>query len=162
MIRFGTVLAALALSALGQATAAAATPFPPEAGAMAKAERVAFAYWHGNPPCGKPNIVFRPQENGGEADPATCTLYLDSQQDWSEFFRFCVTVTHEWGHLVLGPMYFYSVNPTDPWHSPKPESIMYWQGPVFFRPCEPPPYRPARRTQSDRSRRASRPSRTKQ
>ena len=33
-------------------------------------------------------------------------------------------MAHEWGHEVLGPDYFAASNPSDPGHSPDPDSVM--------------------------------------
>jgi hypothetical protein len=139
-------VAALATLVVFTSGSALAEPFPPEPGALARAEKVAASYWHGTPPCGTPKIVFRTLngEAGGQADVSTCTIYLAAEGDWAPYNVLCIAVAHEWGHLKLGTNYFAAVNPSDPAHNPVPGTLMNAQGPGYFAPCEPRYRRPSR------------------
>ena len=130
------IVAVLVVALLATPSSALATlPTNPN---LVGAIRVARHYWHGNPPCGNPPITFAamPPQRDGEAIPSACVIVLSSAGDWPNYIDLCITITHEWGHLVLGMTPFPASNPADPAHSPDPYSIMYSAGPLIFAPCE--------------------------
>jgi hypothetical protein len=102
---------------------------------MAAFERAAQTYWWSQvPPCGAPQwtVAEVPDTEAGDANPASCLVRIsrtdwDAQMSGNPFVAsgLCRTFVHEYGHLVLGPSYFASSNPTDPGHSPDPHSVMF-------------------------------------
>ena len=98
--------------------------------------RVAARYWHTVPRCGWPTVTYgtvagRAQDGSrgaADADSSSCAItYSAAAFDWVDFpSTTCQTMVHEYGHLVLGPLFFRASNPTNPAHSPDPASIMYW------------------------------------
>lgn len=116
------LVASMVASALGSAQADAAITFPE----LSVAVHGAQSYWHGDPPCGFPYISFTslPSNEGGEAFYDSCTIFIALPANSWTGYDLCIIMTHEWGHLVLGPNYFAAVNPSDPAHSPSTNSIM--------------------------------------
>jgi hypothetical protein len=111
-----------------------------------EAEMIAAAYW-GPPPCGWPLVVYHQlgPEVFGEAVGFDCAIAL-ARYDWIDNPEtLCMTVAHEWGHLVLGPEYFAAVNPAEPAESPDPSNIMndHMLDPRKFAPCIPMGHPPA-------------------
>jgi hypothetical protein len=105
-----------------------------------EAEMIAAAYW-GPPPCGWPLVVYHQLEPEifGVAVGFDCAIALTRYEWVHNPETLCMTMAHEWGHLVLGPDHFAAVNPRDPEHSPDPNNIMYAHmlGPRKFAPCIP-------------------------
>lgn len=89
----------------------------------------AVVYWRiRSPPCGNPAISVGaiPPNSAGYAVWSACSITFSDTDDWHDFWQAtCVVYVHEFGHLVLGPTYFASTNPSDPSHSANPNNIMY-------------------------------------
>lgn len=95
----------------------------------------------GMPACGYPTASadnLRSIEAAGLSHPETCSVVIHSgvlrfghKNDGLQFL--CIVVVHEVGHLALGPRF--TDNPSDPWHSRNPRSIMSEYGGYDFRPC---------------------------
>jgi hypothetical protein len=150
--RAGTFALVVVLLAFPATAAAEGEATPAQ---LHEAEMIAAAYW-GRPPCGWPLVVYHQLGPGvfGVAVGFDCAIAL-ARYDWIDNPEtLCETMTHEWGHLVLGPGYFAAVNPGDPEHSPDPNSIMHagLLGPRKFAPCMPMGHPPAVMTQRRDSR----------
>lgn len=175
MKRLGTALAiALWLATSSSASAYTLTPDSLHDTATIQAGRAAAAYWHAEPPCPDGLRVatydgtYPPTAGAVAGEPGSavaasgdCTIWLNRAWWWPPFdgtdstgltwaVEYCRTIVHEWGHLVLGYSYFADVNPSDPAHSPDPQSIMYASPTVVPAQCE--AHRRAKRRAAQRSR----------
>lgn len=123
-------LVALGAVTVALAFAATASAFVPPRAVRGLATQAAQSYW-GTPPCGVPSVqlVTLPPGIGGSALIASCVIQISSGgyfagQGYGGWYDYCLIELHEWGHLVLGDVYFAASNPLDPAHSPNPHSLM--------------------------------------
>jgi hypothetical protein len=126
-------IALVALLPLAFPAVAAADQYAPTAAELAQARSVAVAYWHvQQPPCGRETVLLEPLPSGmGRAGFDQCTITFSAAADWRDFpAGTCRIYVHEYGHLVLGPTYFFASNPADPAHSADPANIMYGSVPT--------------------------------
>lgn len=120
------IISALAL--LAPASSFGATPLQT---AMQRAE----AFWKGPPSCGYPTVRLGEALGDGILGGTyytSCLIELPAR-DWTterqiaaKWPELCRVLTHEYGHLELGPSYFAAVNPADPAHSPSERNIMFY------------------------------------
>ena len=101
--------------------------------ALLRSVGAARQFWAGwTPRCGQPSILVarldRPISGQAEFDPCRidlqAALVANAAKYPGGFYNLCQTLAHEWGHEVLGPDYFAASNPSDPGHSPDPDSVM--------------------------------------
>ncbi len=128
---------AVLVSVLSVVLPASASAGVPTSGQIAWAHSIAVAYWHvEQPPCGPVKDTYPALQDPTVAayailapgSPQDCTVVfnVNSGVDWEGWpDYFCRTYVHEFGHLVLGADYFASSNPSNPGHSPDPNSVMY-------------------------------------
>ena len=101
--------------------------------ALLRSLSAARQFWSGRTPrCGQPMILVTKLDRAisGQAEFDPCRIDLQASLVAAApkypggFYNLCQTVAHEWGHEVLGPDYFAPSNPSDPGHSPDPDSVM--------------------------------------
>lgn len=115
------------------ASAGTAQANVPSATWQRDALEAAESYWHYAPPWDSTcqmTVSYVPlgdPTEAGETDDY-CNVVINSSTDWLYPDALCLDVTHEVGHVVLGPDAFPG-NPSDPAHSTDPSNIMY---PVIF------------------------------
>lgn len=127
---FHAALPLVAIAALGSHSAYH-QPWT-QAAAVKHARTAATAYWHGNPPCGAPeiNVVRLPTDYAGLTYWDECRIEVgrsyvqNSTRDPLVYLTLAAIVTHEYGHLTLGLDAFTRENPKDPIHNPRRNSIM--------------------------------------
>jgi hypothetical protein len=116
------------LFALLATPAVAQVPLAPNAMQIRASQDVAMAYWHTLVPCGSVAVIIgaTPVGDDATAQASTCRITLSDAVDWRDFpLALCRVYVHEMGHLILGPDYFATSDPSDPGHSVDPSNIMF-------------------------------------
>lgn len=117
-----------------------AAPSAAALGPVGTAIHRAESYWSVTP-CGGQIQITHGVIPGAVAEAGDCAIELDSRwfpnaaseiQQWPYF---CAVMTHEIGHLALGPAFFAAADPLDPAHSANPLSIMWGAGRIRVVPA---------------------------